>query len=76
VTEKQLLAEAMRLPLDERVSLAQALWQNIDSELSDSEGRTGMREAVTRDRELSAGTTSDLNHNEAMEIARGALGSK
>jgi len=66
----------MALPLNERVSLAQALWQSIDSELPDSEERTGVREAVTRDSELSAGTTSGLNHNEAMKIARGAIGSR
>jgi hypothetical protein len=56
--------------------LAQTLWQSIDSELSDSEERTGVREAVTRDRELSAGTIPGLNHNEAMKIARRAIESR
>jgi len=75
VTDKQ-KAEALALPLAERVCLAQTLWQSIDSELSDSEERTGVREAVSRDRELSAGTIPGLNHNEAMKIARRAIESR
>ena len=35
MSTQQLTTEAMALPLSERVSLAQALWQSIDTGLSD-----------------------------------------
>ena len=51
----QLLAEAMALPLSERVTLAQTLWQSIDAGLSDTEEREAVQEAIRRDEELSSG---------------------
>ena len=45
MSTKQLTDEALALPLAEKVSLAQALWQSIDSGLADSDEQTALREA-------------------------------
>ena len=73
MTTEQLIAEAMALPLAERVSLAQALWQSIDSELPDSDERAAVAEAVRRDEELSSGKVVGRSHEEVMKAARQAF---
>ena len=70
----QLTAAAMALPLAEKVSLAQALWQSIDAGLPDYDERAPLREAVRRDKELSTGAVIGLSHREAMKTARRAIG--
>ena len=69
----QLTAEAMALPLAERVSLAQALWESIDAGLANSDEAAAITEAVRRDAELSAGVATPRTHEEVMEAARQAL---
>jgi len=64
----------MALPLPERVSLAQALWQSIDAGSVDSGERDAVREAVLRDRELSSGAVVGRTHEEVMLAARRSLG--
>ena len=64
----------MALPLADRVSLAQALWQSIDAGLADSEEREAVREAVRRDQELSSGNVIGRTHEEVMQAARRAIG--
>ena len=76
MSTKQLTAEAMALPLAEKVSLAQALWESIDAGLPDALERASVREAVSRDRELSAGIVAGISHEEAMKTARRAIGCK
>ena len=76
MSTKQLTAEAMALPIAEKVSLAQALWQSIDVGLPDSDESAAVREAVGRDKELSSGRVIGLSHEEAMKAARRALGCK
>jgi len=55
MTTEQLIADAMALPLAERVSLAQALWESIDAGLPDADECSAVIEAVRRDEELSSG---------------------
>jgi hypothetical protein len=74
MSAEQLTNEAMALPLSERVSLAQALWQSIDAGLADSGEREAVRDAVLRDRELSAGGVVARTHEEVMQAARRSLG--
>ena len=74
MSTQQLTTEAMALPLSERVSLAQALWQSIDAGLSDSEERDAVREAIQRDEELSSGAVVGRTHEEVMQAARRAIG--
>ena len=74
MSTQQLTAEAMALPLPERVSLAQALWQSIDVGLADAEKRDAVREAIRRDGELSSGVVVGRTHEEVMQAARRAIG--
>jgi putative addiction module component (TIGR02574 family) len=70
----QILTEAMALPLSERVTLAQTLWQSIDAGLSDTEEREAVQEAIRRDQELSSGAVVGRTHEEVMQAARRAIG--
>ena len=74
MSTQQLTTEAMALPLSERVSLAQTLWQSIDAGLADTEEREAVREAIRRDQELSSGAVVGRTHEEVMQAARRAIG--
>jgi len=73
MSTEQLIADAMALPLSERVSLAQALWESIDSDLPEADERAAVKEAFRRDKELSSGLVAGRTHEEVMEAARRAL---
>ena len=73
MTTEQLISDAMSLPLDERVSLAQALWESIDAELVDADERSAITEAVRRSEDLSSGSVRGETHEEVMEAVRQAL---
>lgn len=70
---QQLAAEAMALPLSERVQLAQELWQSIDIGLDDTDERAAVRDAIRRDQELSSGAVVGRSHEEVMQAARRAI---
>jgi hypothetical protein len=74
MSTQQLTTEAMALPLSERVSLAQTLWQSIDASLADTDERVAVREAIRRDQELSTGAAVGRSHDEVMQAARRAIG--
>lgn len=76
MSTEQLTAEAMALPLAEKVALAQALWQSIDAGLPTADERTALQEAVRRDRQLSTGAVAGVSHEAAMKTARRAIGCK
>ena len=63
----------MELPLPERVSLAQALWQSIDADLADTDESVALREAIGRDQEFSSGVVRGRTHEEVMQAARRAI---
>ncbi len=73
MSTEQLIAEAMALPLSERVSLAQALWESIDAGLLDTDERAAVAEAIRRDKELSSGRVAGRTHEEVMQAARRAI---
>jgi len=73
MSTEQLAADAMALPLAERVSLAQALWESIDAGLPDTGECAANNEAIRRDEELSSGKVAGRTHKEVMEAARRAL---
>lgn len=73
MSSEQLTSEAMALPLSERVSLAQALWNSIHAGLAESDGDDAVREALRRDEELSSGKVTGRTHKDVMEAARRAL---
>ena len=64
----------MSLPLAERVSLAQALWQSIDVGLANADEDQAVEEAIRRDQELTSGTVIGRTHDEVMQAARNAIG--
>ena len=74
MSAQQLITAAIALPLAERVSLAQALWQSIDVGLADADEHEAAREAARRDAELSAGVVAARTHDEVMQAARRAIG--
>lgn len=73
MTTEQLISDAMALPLSERVSLAQALWESIDAGLQHADEKTAISDAARRDAELSSGEVTGRTHDEVMQAARRAL---
>lgn len=73
MSTEQIVTEAMALPLPERVSLAQALWESINAGLPNSDERFDLREAVDRDQDLSSGKVTGHSHEEVMRKARRAI---
>ena len=73
MSTEQIKSEAMALPLAERVSLAQALWESIDGGLLDTDEHAAVAEAVKRSEELSSGKIAGETHEEVMEAMRQAL---
>lgn len=52
VWPKELVAEAIALPLSKRVFLAQELWQSIDMNIPETGDQNGLRDAIRRDQEI------------------------
>ncbi|MES2440984.1 MAG: addiction module protein [Verrucomicrobiota bacterium] len=73
MSTQELAAEAIALPLSERVSLAQALWQSIDANCPDVSEQEAVREAVRRDGEVSSGSVIGRSHEEVMAAARKSI---
>jgi putative addiction module component (TIGR02574 family) len=71
---QELAAEAMALPLPERISLAQALWQSIDAGLPEADENEEISEAVRRDQELDSDKVAGRSHEDVMRAARRAIG--
>lgn len=72
MSTEQLIADVMALPLSERVSLAQALWESIDAGVAEADERAAVAEAIRRDRELSSGLVTGRTNEEVMLAARRA----
>ncbi len=73
MSTNQLTSEALALPISERVSLAQALWQSIDAGLGEAKDREAVAGAIRRDEELSSGAVPGRTHEEVMQAARRAI---
>jgi putative addiction module component (TIGR02574 family) len=76
VSSKEILREAMALPLGERVALAQTLWQSIEGQTSgkvSEEVSWALGEADRRDTQLSSGQAGGRTHEEVMRAARKAI---
>ena len=73
MSTEQLTAEAMALPLRERVSLAQTLWESIKAGLPDTDEHSAASEAVRRDEELSSGSAAGRAHSEVMQAVQGKV---
>ena len=73
MSSDELKAEAMALPLQERVLLAQDLWESIEAGLADTNEQDALRESIRRGQELSSGKVVGRTHEEVMRAARRAL---
>ena len=73
MSTEQLIADVMALPLAERVSLAQALWESIDGGLANVDEGDAIAEAIGRDEELTSGRVPGRTHEEVMRTARRTL---
>lgn len=75
---QELTTEALTLPRDDRVKLAQRLWESIEDssdEISAEEAeRLAVREALRRNAEMSAGLVEGIPHEQVMAAARRAIG--
>lgn len=54
MSTQEITAEVMSLPLPDRVSLAQALWESIEAGFAETDEYSAVREAIRRDEELSS----------------------
>ena len=66
-----LTTQILALPLDDRVELAQRLWQSLEGQGSEDEEL--FAEIERRDAEMSKGTAQTYSHEEVMRDARKIL---
>lgn len=71
-----LVQQLVALPLPDRVTVAQALWESIDEDLgegiADNEAQA-IQAALRRDAELTAQAVAGRTHEDVMEAVRRAL---
>ncbi len=70
-----LIDQAMALPLEDRVGLAEALWQSIGEGLEVGDEAEALAQAARRDAEMTAGAVAGRSHEDVMRAARRAIGS-
>lgn len=73
MSTQQLTAEAMALPLPERVALAQELWRSIEDGAVDADEQAVLQEAARRDEELSSGAVGGRSHEDVLAAAMRAI---
>jgi len=75
MSREQILKEAMALPLEDRVDVAQALWGSIPESAGSAEDEAAaIAVAKERDKALRDGVVAGASHEEVMTRARRALG--
>ncbi len=74
MSTEQLTREAINLPLGERITLAQRLWQSIEPDVADAGESAVVAEAVRRDKDLTSGVAIGRGHAEVIQGARRRLG--
>ena len=74
MSREQIIRAALELPLNERVDLAEQLWQSIEETLPAVVEREAIETARRRDAELDSGAVAGRTHDQVMESIRRALG--
>ena len=74
MSSQELTTEAMTLPLRDRVSLAQRLWESISAGTAETAEHVAIGEAIRRDEELSSGKVTGRSHEEVMQADRRSIG--
>lgn len=69
-----LTEQVLALPLEERIGLAEALWQSIGEGLAAGDEREAIEAACRRDDEMVSGAAVGRSHEEVMAAARRAIG--
>lgn len=70
----KIIKEAMALPVRERSTLAQALWQSLaDGGFTEDDERVAIRDAQQRDTELSEKKVPTRHHSEVIAAVRKSL---
>lgn len=67
---QQIIDHALSLPIDQRVELAQRLWDSVDAPVDPAYEADVVAIAERRLRELENGTAREVSHDEVMETAR------
>jgi putative addiction module component (TIGR02574 family) len=70
---EQVTTEALSLPVQDRVNLAQALWQSLARPGPDVDPEDLLETALRRGRELDSGMVQGISREDAMRQAREAL---
>jgi putative addiction module component (TIGR02574 family) len=63
----------MALPLNERVELAEALWESIGESSRAVDEAEEIKDALRRDAELTSGQVTGRTHEQVMDAARRAI---
>lgn len=67
-----LASQVLALPPEQRVELAQRLWNSVENQLDEDEAFVA--ELERRSAEMEAGTVKTYSHEEVMQAARKAIG--
>lgn len=70
---QSVLDELLKLPLDQRVAIAQALWESIDDSAKEpqiDDEEAFMEELMRRDAEMESGEVMPMTHEELMAAVR------
>ena len=73
MTPERVATEALSLPAQDRVNLAQALWQSLAHPIHDVDPDHLLETCLRRGRELDSGVVQGVSREEAMRHAREAL---
>jgi len=74
LSNTDLTAQALALPLGQRIELAQQLWNSIGGPEPAWTDEEIIKEALRRDAEITAGLAETFTHEEVMRDARKAIG--
>lgn len=69
----QFTAQALALPLADRIDLMDALWQSLGEDLRSVDDAEAIALAVRRDDEVASGAVIGRSHEDVMQNARRAL---
>lgn len=74
-TAARIVDEALLLPVEDRVRLAQTLWESVhgESPVNAQDEAEALVKAKKRDDELSNGTVEERSHEEVMHRARNEI---
>ena len=72
---RSVLDELLKLPQDQRLAVAQALWQSLDDSAKEPhvDDEEFWKELMRRDAEMESGAVSPLTHEELMAAVRREL---